>query len=68
MTSNEREQLEGFLAESFADGAMIKELRLSTEEREYLQTRYPKASLKIILNSEYTDGKTWYEVKLSKDR
>ena len=65
MTSNEREQLEGF-GESFADGAMIKELRLSTE-REIPTNRYPKARSENNFKLKYTDGKTWYEVKLSKE-
>ncbi|MCK9314007.1 MAG: hypothetical protein M0P20_08180 [Methanocorpusculum sp.] len=64
MTNNKREQFEFFLAESFANGIMLRELRLSNEEREYLQNRYPKASLKRILSPEYADGKTWYEVRL----
>ena len=64
MTDDKRKQFEGFLAESFADGVMHRELRLSNEEREYLQNRYPKASLKQILSPEYVDGKAWYEVKL----
>ncbi|HHV17079.1 MAG TPA: hypothetical protein GXX58_11030 [Gelria sp.] len=64
MTNDKREQFEVFLAESFTDGVMLKELRLSNEERDYLQNRYPKANLKRILSPEYADGKAWYEVKL----
>ncbi len=64
MTDDKRKQFEGFLAESFAGGVMLRELRLSNEEREYLQNRYPKSSLKRILSPEYADGKAWYEVKL----
>ena len=64
MTGNKQEQFEFFVADSFADGVMLRELRLSNEEREYLQDKYPKASLKQILSPEYVDGKAWYEVKL----
>lgn len=67
MTNTELENLEAFLAESFADGIMLRELRLSPEERKYLQDRYPRASLKKIFNPDYADGKAWYEVKLGKD-
>ncbi|MDD2372806.1 MAG: hypothetical protein PHF03_04400 [Syntrophomonadaceae bacterium] len=67
MTSDKGEQFEFFLAKSFGDGVMHSELRLSNEEREYLQDRYPKASLKRILSTEYADGKAWYEIKLGKD-
>jgi len=67
MTDDKRKQFEGFLAESFAGGVMLRELRLSNEEREYLQNRYPKSSLKRILSPEYADGKAWYEVKLGED-
>ncbi len=64
MTGNKQEQFEFFVADSFADGVMLRELRLSNEEREYLQDKYPKASFKRILSPEYADGKAWYEVKL----
>jgi hypothetical protein len=67
MTEDNREQFELFLAKSFTDGVMFSELRLSAEEREYLQNRYPQASLKRILSPEYVDGKAWYAVKLSRD-
>ncbi|NLX01672.1 MAG: hypothetical protein GXY40_03985 [Syntrophomonadaceae bacterium] len=66
MTEDKREQFELFLAKSFADGVMFSELRLSAEEWEYLQNRYPQASLNRISSPEYADGKAWYEVKLSK--
>lgn len=67
MTGDKQEQFEFFVAKSFENGVMLRELRLSNEEREYLQGKYPKASFKRILSPEYADGKAWYEVKLGED-
>ena len=64
MTGDKQEQFEFFVAKSFENGVMLRELRLSNQEREYLQDKYPKASFKRVLSPEYADGKAWYEVKL----
>jgi len=67
MTGDKQKQFEFFVAKSFENGVMLRELRLSNEEREFLLNRYPKANLKLILSPEYADGKAWYEVKLGED-
>ncbi len=64
MTSTEISQFEAFLAESLSDGIMHRELRLSKEERDLLQNRYPRARLERLPSHEYPDGKAWYAVKL----
>ncbi|WP_054696383.1 hypothetical protein [Syntrophomonas palmitatica] len=64
MTSREREQLEIFLTESFTNGNMVRELRLSAEEKTFLLDRFPKASLKRMDCAVLADGKEWYEVQL----
>lgn len=65
MNSSEIEKFECFLAESFKGGVMLRELRLSAQELEYLSKKYPRANLKKIELSDYSDHKLWYEVSFS---
>jgi len=66
MTGKEREQLEAFLTESFSDGVIARELRLSPDEKAYLKDRFPRAHLMKMAGLEPDDGKEWYEVRLTR--
>lgn len=66
MTQDAAKRFEDFLVDSFGDGVMVRELRLSNVEVEYVLKKYPQASLKKALTPEYSDGKHWYEVSLLK--
>lgn len=62
MSLNEVEKFKDFLEESFGDGVTIRELRLSSEETEYIKRVYPRASFNQL--KENPDGKAWYKVTL----
>ncbi|WP_077623705.1 hypothetical protein [Sediminibacillus massiliensis] len=64
MAANDYERLERFLMDSFGDGIYFRELRLSPEEAEYVQKRYPKAKLKKAQFGREPDEKNWYEIYL----
>ncbi|MBS4192653.1 hypothetical protein KHA94_21160 [Bacillus sp. FJAT-49705] len=64
MKNKEEEKFKEFLAESFDQGVNIRELRLSTEEMEYIKRVYPKASLNKSIPKEASEGKIWYKVSL----
>jgi hypothetical protein len=64
MTNNEIRKFEEFLSESFEEGFTSRELRLSEEEREYIKSIYPKATIREIAATEYSDGRMWFEVEL----
>lgn len=66
MTVKEMEYMENFIHESFADGRVSRELRLSIGEIAYLKKIYPKAILKEISEEICNDGKLWVEVSLDK--
>jgi len=53
-----------FLKESFRDGVTYRELRLSTEEIDYLRKLFPKAEIKEMRNMKCSDEKVWVEVKI----
>jgi hypothetical protein len=64
VTGKERERFEAFLEESFDNDIIVRELRLSADEKEYLLGRFPKAHLTRMPGNGFDDGKEWYEVKL----
>lgn len=64
MMPNKVEKFEDFLLQSFGDGIYSRELRLSKEEKVYVQKKYPNASMKKCLSMEASDGKCWYEINL----
>mgnify|MGYP005766019501 CR=1 FL=1 len=58
--------LEHFFEDSFCDGQIERELRLSPEELSYLKTKYPQASFQSLSEDEGSaSGKAWYLVCLS---
>ncbi|CRK82533.1 hypothetical protein [Neobacillus massiliamazoniensis] len=65
MILNQLEKFEEFLVNSFGDGMYTRELRLSNEEVEFVQKKYPKLNVKKCFATEASDGKCWYEVSLS---
>lgn len=65
MNSIEMAQFEYFLAESFREGNMFRELRLSEQEIKHLKKKYPRAILKQIKVYENLDDRVWYEVSFS---
>lgn len=64
MTSKEIERFEDFLLDTFKDGILFKELRLSNEEIAYIKKKYPKVNLKKCEMIPSRDGKSWWEVAL----
>lgn len=56
------EKFKDFFEESFGDGVTIRELRLSSEETEYIKKVYPRAIFNQL--KENPDGKAWYKVTL----
>ena len=66
MTVKEREDLECFIDESFADGRVSRELRLSRTEIDYIKGLYPRLSVKEIPKGIYDDEKVWVEVRMDK--
>lgn len=63
MISKEIEQFEVFLADSFNEGTISRELRLSNKEIQFLKTKYPGVIFNKLVTQEYSDAKAWYEVK-----
>ncbi|MBW5448874.1 hypothetical protein GE107_22805 [Cohnella sp. CFH 77786] len=60
----EAERLERFLAESFPDGVVCRELRLAAEEVRGIKRVFPNAVLEAFSESRYADGKVWYRVRI----
>lgn len=65
MTNDEMKKFEVFWQESFQEGTVLRELRLSQEEKDYIEMTYLGAELKKIATQEYADQKNWYEVRLN---
>lgn len=64
MTIQEKKNFESFLKKSFEDDIYIRELRLSDDELQCLRELMPKADTRAMPDSDCSDGKRWYEVKL----
>ncbi len=64
MTQYEVERFEEFLSESFSEEIRSREVRLSTEQIEYMKKIYPGATVQEMVDNECGDGKFWFEVKL----
>lgn len=60
-----RKQFENFLRDSFGNGVVVRELRLSDAEVEYMRANYPAATLQRTGVQESTDGRYWYEITFS---
>lgn len=65
MSPSQVELFEDFLSRSFGEGVYSREIRLSSEELEYVRKKYPHASLKKCLGEATDNGKGWYEVNLT---
>jgi len=65
MKSTEITKFEYFLAESFREGNMLRELRLSDQEIEHLKKKYPRAILNKIATQDNSEDRVWYEVSFS---
>ena len=63
MTYDEIKRFEDFLLEAFNEDTRAGELRLSAEEKEYLEGKYTKVSLKRTDTGQCSDGKYWYAVE-----
>jgi hypothetical protein len=59
------EKFKEFLQESFGDGILFRELRLSNEELAYVKEKFPRARITKSHANEQLDGKAWYEISLS---
>lgn len=64
MTSDEVERFDKFLLDSFKEGQVCRELRLSKKQAEYIKQKYPKFSLINSSKDICEDGKMWYEVSV----
>lgn len=65
MTNEEIKQFECFLEDSFANDTLSRELRLSDEQKEYLNNYFPKACIEEMAVESCKDGKRWYLVSFS---
>lgn len=65
MNNTEMTQFEYFLAESFKEGNMLRELRLSDQEIEHLKAKYPRAMLNKMATQDNSGDRVWYEVSFS---
>lgn len=61
---NEKFSFEQFLEDSFKDGRVYRQLRLSNDELNLLKQKHPNAFINKMEPSSSDDGKVWYEVKL----
>lgn len=60
--------LERFFIDSFCDGQVQRELRLSLDERRYLEIQYPNASFQPLYDDKVNSpGKLWYLVTIHLD-
>ncbi len=66
MTDNEKLKFDKFLQESFREGVLSRELRLSEDERGYILRNYPHINLDFIADDGSNDGKLWYRAIASK--
>lgn len=64
MSPKQMKSFEKFLSDSFGDGIYYRELRLSSEEIEYLKKKFPKATIKRCEAAESADDKEWWEINL----
>jgi len=66
VNTREIKNFECFLADSFKEGNMLRELRLSEKEIEYLKKKYPRAALReLAATQDQSDERVWYEVGFS---
>lgn len=66
MNTNDLKNFECFLADSFKEGNLFRELRLSEKEIEYLKEKYPRAALReLAATQDQSDERMWYEVSFS---
>jgi len=54
-----------FLQESFAEGILVRELRLSAEEIAIVKEIYPQARITEMPGGSCSDGKVWVKVCLA---
>lgn len=63
---NQWNYLECFFEDSFCNGQLERELRLSPEELSHLKSKYPLVSFQRLSQNEVSaSGKAWYLVCLS---
>jgi hypothetical protein len=63
VNTNEIKNFECFLTDSFKEGNLYRELRLSAKEIEYIKKKYPRAALTRIEAPDHSDERDWYEVR-----
>ncbi|SHE94806.1 hypothetical protein [Caloramator proteoclasticus] len=59
-------KFEEFFTNSFRDGKVVRELRLSSEEVEYIRKSYPNVQISKLSGYEKNKDKNWYTVKLGR--
>ena len=64
MEDKKWDYLEQFLLESFCEGQISRELRLSVEERDHIKLCYPSMSVLPLGHQDAT--KSWYLVTVSR--
>ena len=65
MNNFDMTKFESFLAESFREGNLFRELRLSDQEIEHLKNNYPRARFNKITTQDDSEDRIWYEVSFS---
>ncbi|WAM34193.1 hypothetical protein [Caldicellulosiruptor morganii] len=64
MEGDKIKKFEEFFTNSFRDGKVVRELRLSSDEVEYIKKRYPNVTVSKLSGFENNKDKNWYTVKL----
>ncbi len=65
MNTTEIKNFECFLTDSFKEGNLFRELRLSAPEIEYIKKKYPRVALTKIAVPDHSNDREWYEVRFS---
>lgn len=65
MNTCDIKNFECFLTDSFKEGNLFRELRLSAQEIEYIKKKYPRATMTKIVVPDHLSDRDWYEVRFS---
>ena len=65
MNNIDMAKFESFLAESFREGNLFRELRLSDQEIKHLKNKYPRARFNKITTQDDSEDRIWYEVSFA---
>lgn len=63
MKFQEVESVADFITNSFADGKVVRELRLTNEELTYVKEKYPYAEIERLTSNNFL-RKSWYRIDI----